>query len=257
MFDPLSNFKLNKILSAVNALPTTLASSFTEVKNAIAGVQNTTNVINTNVGTVNTNVNNLANKSFYEQNYILPRADLLDFKNFYTRYSGTPMVPVEVLNVTGSGIISNLLCVFYYGGAQECQIIIDGVTLRGYVDTFSGNNYDCTFGIASKNTIDFGSSGTDLYTKDGISVPCSLYHLTGLSVGPETEQSIMNLSKSIVQSGVNVKVGGQYESDTGVSPHRIYVYDGYLKFNNSLVIKAKSDVEERSGVNIYASYALL
>lgn len=38
MFDPLSNFKLNKILSAVNALPTTLASSFTEVKNAIAGV---------------------------------------------------------------------------------------------------------------------------------------------------------------------------------------------------------------------------
>ena len=38
MFDPLSNFKLNKILSAINALPTTLASSFTEVKNAIAGV---------------------------------------------------------------------------------------------------------------------------------------------------------------------------------------------------------------------------
>jgi len=66
MFDPLSNFKLNKILSAVNALPTTLASSFTEVKNAIAGVQNTTNTINetTNsisgtVGAINTNINTL------------------------------------------------------------------------------------------------------------------------------------------------------------------------------------------------------
>lgn len=66
MFDPLSNFKLNKILSAVNALPTTLASSFTEVKNAISGVQNTANTINktTNsisgtVGTINTNVNTL------------------------------------------------------------------------------------------------------------------------------------------------------------------------------------------------------
>lgn len=38
MFDPLSNFKLNKIKSAIDALPTTLASSFNEVKNAIAGV---------------------------------------------------------------------------------------------------------------------------------------------------------------------------------------------------------------------------
>lgn len=254
MFDPLSNFKLNKILSAVNALPTTLASSFTEVKNAIAGVQNTANTIDTDVETVNTNLNNLANKSVYEQNYILPKADLLNFKNFYTQYTDAPTTPVEVLNVTGSGIISNLLCVFHYGGVQECQIIIDGVTLRGYTDTSSsGGGVNNTFGIVDKSIVNFDTyNGTYLCTKDGISVPCSLLHLSQMLEGPEAH-SMINLSKSIVQSGVDIEIG----NSTGIPSHRVYICDGYLKFDNSLVIKAKSNDNRYSEVNIYASYALL
>lgn len=61
MFDPLSNFKLNKIKkgvdsvkAAVDALPTSLSSSFTDVKNAISGVGTKVDSVGTKVDGVQT-----------------------------------------------------------------------------------------------------------------------------------------------------------------------------------------------------------
>lgn len=52
MFDPLANFKLNKIKKAVEALPTNLSSSFAEVKNAISGVSTKVDGVSTDLTSV-------------------------------------------------------------------------------------------------------------------------------------------------------------------------------------------------------------
>lgn len=59
MFDPLANFKLNKIKKGVEALPETLSSSFTDVKNAISGVSTKADTLQSTVNTIKNTVNTI------------------------------------------------------------------------------------------------------------------------------------------------------------------------------------------------------
>lgn len=217
MFDPLSNFKLNKILSAVNALPTTLASSFTEVKNAIAGVQNTTNTIDGKVDVINTGVSSIVNESYYERNLVLPKEDLLNFKS--KSYSiGTNTGEIKVVDISGSGI---LVCVEAKLNAHRsdtivrCDVVIDGKVIRSTLDKQ---------GVLSFVLV------SNLYISQTESNPLTRYLAHD------------EVSKGITFTNENVR----------------RIFDGYLKFDNSLVIKAyKNDSNESETVEINAIYALL
>lgn len=229
MFDPLSNFKLNKIKKGIDALPTTLASSFTEVKNAIAGVQNTTNTINTNVNavstkvsTINTNVNNLANESFYERNLIIPKSDLLNFKyisNDFSNGSGTR----NVVNVSGKGalLMAHVDMESPWNNNYYCNIVIDGKTIK--LNRTSGG--DSTLMLSNVNYANlFGIGVTD--------------------IGLEPNY----LSYSEINNGVT------FSNKYSV----IRLFDGYVEFNKSLsVVSYKDESDVACRVNVKLIYALL
>lgn len=228
MFDPLSNFKLNKIKKAVEALPTTLSSSFTEVKNAIAGVQNITNTINTNVNavsakvnTINTSVNNLANESFYERNLIIPKSDLLNYKyvsNDFSNGSGTR----NVVNVSGKGalLMAHVDMESPWDNNFYCSIIIDGKTIK--LDRTSNGN--STLMLSNVNYANLFGIGA-----------------TGIGLKPNY------LSYSEINNGVT------FRNEYSV----IRLFDGYVEFNKSLsVVSYKDESDSACRVNVELIYAL-
>lgn len=111
MFDPLSNFKLNKILSAVNALPTTLASSFTDVKNAISNVKEDTSSSKTTLETLTSTINKeyLLNMNIRQVNM-------------------TSGLNGNLVSVTGSGVL--LFAEWRNSRANRLTITIDNRTIN-------------------------------------------------------------------------------------------------------------------------------
>lgn len=102
MFDPLSNFKLNKIKkgvdsvkAAVDALPTSLSSSFTDVKNAISGVGAKVDSVGTKVDASNSQ---LVDLSYRQELSLLDTSRLL-----LRKISSKPAVGPSFFELTGRG----------------------------------------------------------------------------------------------------------------------------------------------------------
>ena len=245
MFDPLSNFKLNKILSAVNALPTTLASSFTEVKNAIAGVQTTTNTIDGKVDIINTNVGNLVNEPFYGRDKVITKDSALNFR--YVKKKFTTTAYTSLVDVSGSGIIA--LVAYYFNGTNsrvtQLRITIDDVEF--VMDADAADVSTSRYILASKDDFLTYDNVNAIYTKTGFVLPTESE--TGF-IHPDGSGYVQNrpfteLTESLLTSG-----------DTASSGNTFYAYDGYLKFNKNFKVQVSVS---SSGVSAYgfALYSLL
>ena len=153
MFDPLSNFKLNKIKkgvdsvkAAVDALPTSLSSSFTDVKNAISGVS-------TKVDGVSADVT-----------YLLPATAGSTLIRYFNK--GVAGSKVSIYNVSGRGRLLYVLATLR--NTKRLLITIDGktytLTNKAGVDAiyFVGNSRSPYF-VVSPNTSQLEKMDLDIF----------------------------------------------------------------------------------------------
>ena len=218
MFDPLSNFKLNKILSAVNALPTTLASSFTEVKNAIAGVDEKVVYNGEGIDTLSSKIEQVSTIKTDQMLYIPQDVTYVDGSK--TETSGS-----TVLNITGSG--SLLFAVFSSGTNVNGDF---SITLDGKVFKYAINR-DMGGGILCKNEI-IGITSGDLVVASG-RTDHSTYNLAGARY----------LTKNILKSGANLSASE-------------YLFSNVLiPFNQSLKVSLSND-EHYQSIDYAIAYIL-
>lgn len=138
MFDPLSNFKLNKIKkgvdsvkAAVDALPTSLSSSFTDVKNAISNVKEDTSSSKATLETLTSTIN---------KEYLLN----MDIR----QVSAVEASSGSLVSVTGSGVL--LFVGWDSSRADKFTVTIDNKTIN-----YTENDAEMEFLLVSSQYFSF------------------------------------------------------------------------------------------------------
>lgn len=134
MFDPLANFKLNKIKkgvdgvkAAVDALPTSLSSSFTDVKNAISGVSTKVDGVDTKVDGVSTGVSNIAGNTADLSKILSMAYPHSRTSNVYTSRGNSGVGNVTIFDVSGVGVLDYALVSIF--GWEGFTLTIDGKSI--------------------------------------------------------------------------------------------------------------------------------
>lgn len=237
MFDPLANFKLNKIKkgvdsvkAAVDALPTSLSSSFTDVKNAISGVS-------TKVDGVGTKVDTMAGGEKLSQNNAVLLDNMLENNIIYDSWDGNTSFST-VLSVSGSGLLRAAIARNYTftNNVVTLKVTIDGKALQ--FSTKSGR-------ISSTGVL------SDKYIVNEYVQDTSPYFVMAMLCGLSTAVDYKEFDDPTLTAQFMWKPLSKSNITNGksFSDGNLYVSHGYIPFTSSLKIEVKnSDSDESAAV---------